>query len=94
MRNAERPTKADHLDIRKKQMLAFELSNENQTIQITCDDAGIDAFVSVLLTLKGTGSHVHLRTPVDGSDRAAKLSAVTPWGDPAIAEVIVSHGGE
>lgn len=75
-------------------MLAFELLKDSRAIQITCDDAGIDALVNVLVGLKGTGSHIHLRTPLNENDKSAKLSKVTPWGDPAIAEVIISHGGD
>lgn len=67
-------------------MLAFTLTDK-KTIQITCDDAGIETLVRELMALKGSGSHVHLRSPVE-------LSGVTPWGDPAIEEVIISHGGD
>jgi hypothetical protein len=74
-------------------MLAFELQNQNRTIQITCDDAGIEALAGALLALKGSGSHTHLRAPLDDNDKLARLSSVTPWGDPAIAEVIIAHGG-
>jgi hypothetical protein len=75
-------------------MLAFTLINETRAIQIDCDDAGIDALVRALLSLKGSGSHVHLRTPEHDRDKLAQLSRVTPWGDPAIGEVIISHGGD
>lgn len=75
-------------------MLAFELRNQNRTIQITCDDAGIEALVGALATLRGSGSHIHLRAPLGDNDKLAKLSSVTPWGDPAIAEVIITHGGD
>jgi hypothetical protein len=75
-------------------MLAFTLSNENRAIELTCDGAGIDALVGVLLSLKGSGSHVHLRAPEHRDDHFAQLSSMTPWGDPAVAEVIISHGGD
>jgi ABC-type transporter Mla MlaB component len=75
-------------------MLAFTLTNENRAIEIDCDDAGIDALVGVLLSLKGSGSHIHLRAANHSQDKLAQLSSVTPWGDPAVAEVIISHGGD
>ncbi len=75
-------------------MLAFTLSNENRTIELACDDAGIDALVGVLLSLKGSGSHVHLRASEHRDGRFALLSSITPWGAPAIAEVVISHGGD
>jgi hypothetical protein len=75
-------------------MLAFTLTNENRTIQIDCDDAGIDVLVGALLKMKGSGSHIHLRAPERDRDQFAQLSSVTPWGDPAIGEVIISHGGD
>ena len=68
-------------------MLAFQLSNENRVIEITCDDAGIDSLVRELLALKGTGSHVHLYV-------GRTLSETTPCGDPTVGEVIISHGGD
>ena len=74
-------------------MLVFEILDGSRTIQITCDDAGIDALVSLLLSMKGSGSHVHFRERRDEADRFGHLSAVTPWGDPAVTEVIISHGG-
>ena len=67
-------------------MLAFTLSNENRTIELACDDAGIDALVGVLLGLKGSGTHIHLHAPM--------LSNGTPWGDAAVTEVVISHGGD
>ena len=75
-------------------MLVFSLVNENRSIQIDCDDAGIDALVAALLRMKGSGSHIHLRAPEHDQDTFAALSGVTPSGDPAIGEVIISHGGD
>lgn len=67
-------------------MLAFALSIESRTIELTRDDAGIDTPVGVLVRLKGSGTRIRLRTPL--------LSSVTPWGDPAITEIVISHGGD
>ena len=75
-------------------MIAFTLSNENRAIELACDDAGIDVLVGVLLRLKGSGTHIHLRAQEHDNDRFAQLSSVTPWGDPAITKVIISHGGD
>jgi hypothetical protein len=72
-------------------MLSFSLTNENQSIQITCDDAGLSQLIEVLTRLRGTGGHTHLRSPSCGGN---VLSDVTPFGEPAIGEVIVTHGGD
>ena len=73
-------------------MLAFKLRDQNQAIEITCDDAGIDAHVGALTALQESGSHIHLSAPHHGDDKFATLSSVTPWGDPAITEVIITTG--
>lgn len=75
-------------------MLAFALSNENRTIQIYCDSAGIDALISELLAIKASQSHTHLRPPMDERDTFSILSKTTPWGDPAICEVVIDHYGD
>ena len=61
---------------------------------IMCDDTGIDALVGVLLRMKGSGEHVHLYAPRHDKDNFAQLSSATPWGEPAITEVIIIHGGD
>lgn len=75
-------------------MLALALTNENRCIEIDCDDAGIDTLVGILLRIKGSGSHIHLRAPEHDQDKFAVLSGVTPSGDPTIGEVIIAHGGD
>jgi hypothetical protein len=73
-------------------MLSFNLTREGRAIQIECDDSGIDALIGALT--KGSGSHVHLWAPATVGDDFAVLSDVTPSGEQAIREVIISHGGD
>jgi len=75
-------------------MLSFKLSNQKRAVEIDCDDAGIELLVSTLLALKGSGSHVHLRAEEAGGGKVAPLSSVTPYGESAVLEVIISHGGD
>lgn len=72
-------------------MLSFSLTNENQSIQITCDDAGLSQLVEVLTRLRDSGGHTHLWGPSYGG---RVLSDVTPFGKPAIGEVIITLGGD
>ncbi|WP_284268567.1 hypothetical protein [Bradyrhizobium iriomotense] len=72
-------------------MLSFQIKNENRTIEISCDNAGISQLVEVLTRLRGSGNHVHLLTPSCGG---SQLSEKTPYGENAIGEVIISHGGD
>lgn len=69
-------------------MLRFQLTNENRTIQVHCNDAGISTLIEVLETLRGSGNHVHLRSPGCGGK---VLSDTTPFGEQAIGEVSISH---
>ena len=72
-------------------MISFQIVQSEMAVQIEVDDDGVQALVDALNTLRGSGSHVHLRSPsAGGSDLADK----TPWGDPAVGEVIISHGGD
>jgi hypothetical protein len=59
-----------------------------------CDDRGIDELIGVLEKLRGSGSHIHLRVPSNGGAASEVLSDVTPFGQKAIAEVIITHGGD
>jgi hypothetical protein len=70
-------------------MLSFQITNAGRTIQIDCDDAGISTLIDILAKLRG--SHVHLLAPSCGGN---DLSDKTPFGEEAIGEVIVSHGGD
>jgi len=72
-------------------MLSFQIIRDSQAIQIDCDDQGIDLLVETLLKLKGSGSHVHLCAPSHGGNA---LSDLTPYGEKAINEVIIGHGGD
>jgi hypothetical protein len=72
-------------------MLSFQIVRDGKTIQIDCDNDGIDLLIDTLLKLKGSGSHVHLCAPSHGG---IELSDLTPHGASAISEVIVSHGGD
>ena len=71
-------------------MLSFQLTNDNRTIQVHCDDPGVSALIEVLEQLRGSGNHVHLRSAKDGGK---VLSDTTPFGELAIREVIITHGG-
>jgi hypothetical protein len=72
-------------------MLSFQLTNENRTIQVLCDDAGISTLIEVLEKLRGSSNHIHLRSPRSGGKL---LSDTTPFGEEAIGEVIITHGGD
>jgi hypothetical protein len=50
-------------------MLSFHVTSGNGTVQINCDDAGISRLIEVLVKLRGSGSHVHLRAPSCGAPR-------------------------
>src|SRR6185369_13255669 len=48
-------------------MLSFQVIREGRTIQICCDDQGVDALMAVLKKLRGSGSHVHLSAHSTGA---------------------------
>jgi hypothetical protein len=75
-------------------MISFQLVRGGSAIQILCDDQGIDVLVDTLKSLRGSGSHVHLWAPSIISDSSAELSDETPFGEKAVPEVIISHGGD
>lgn len=74
-------------------MLSFEIAREGRAIQICCDDTGIDTLVAVLQKLRGSGRHVHLWAPSFGMP-SPELNDEGPFGTKAVAEVIITHGGD
>jgi hypothetical protein len=75
-------------------MISFQTCNGGKVIRIDCDDSGIDILLSVLAELRGSGSHVHLYAPAAKSDGRTVLSDKTPFGEEAVSEVIIGHGGD
>jgi len=74
-------------------MLSFEIvqSGPANLIQICCDDAGLTTLLEALKRL-GHQGHVHLLSPSNGGH---ELAEATPFGKPAIQEVIITDvGGE
>jgi hypothetical protein len=72
-------------------MLSFEVIDSGQTIQILCDQQGLETLIGALEKLRGTADHIHLRSPSNGG---RELSEQTPWGHEAIGEVIIGTGGD
>ncbi len=73
-------------------MISFRLADEGNSIQVDCDLDGLNKLLSVLSAMaKDKRGHIHLRSPSAGGNL---LSDTTPWGKRAIAEVIVSLGGD
>ena len=69
-------------------MISFQIQDMGKEIQVYCDDDGIDLLLSKLIRLKENNvGHVHLRSRSAGGD---DLNDKTPWGDDAVAEVIIS----
>ena len=69
-------------------MLSFQIVDSGKAIQVFCDDDGLDMLIAKLTNMKNENlGHIHLRTPSAGGDI---LNDKTPWGDDAIAEVIIS----
>ena len=71
-------------------MISFQ-NLSSGSIQICCDDAGIDKLVTVLRSLRGSGTHVHLWAPSKGGE---DLDDMNPFGEKAVSEVIITHGGD
>ena len=44
-------------------MLTIERNDKAESVEIFCDDEGLDALLKQLHILKSTGGHVHLMTP-------------------------------
>jgi hypothetical protein len=74
-------------------MLSFQVVREGQTIQIYCDDQGIDALIAVLTELRGSGSHVHIWAQSAGGKNAI-LNEADPFGNAAVKDVSITHGGD
>jgi len=72
-------------------MISFQILDSGKKIQIEVDDVGIERLIGVLNSLRGSGSHVHLRSPSSGG---RDLEDATPWGEPAVPEVLIGHGGD
>jgi hypothetical protein len=68
-------------------MLSFEIKREGKSIEIDCDQAGLEVLIATLQSLRNTATHVHLTTRKHLSER-------TPTGNPAASEVIISTGGD
>ncbi len=69
-------------------MLSFQIIDSGKAIQVYCDDDGLDALISKLIDMKNKNiGHVHLRSPSAGGD---VLNDKNPFGDDAVAEVIIS----
>ena len=71
-------------------MLSFEITESGKTIQIHIDSNGLSILQRALDNLKKHG-HIHLRSPPSGG---SELNDVTPWGNPAVQEVIITDGGD
>jgi hypothetical protein len=67
-------------------MLCFQIVESGNAIQIYCDSKGVTALIAKLERVREQG-HLHLRVPVDLADQ-------TPFGDPAVSEIIITTGGD
>jgi hypothetical protein len=72
-------------------MLSFRLTNEGKSVQIDCDDRGVETLLAALQKLQQAGGHVHLLSPSCGGH---ELSDETPWGDQAVGEVTITWVGD
>jgi hypothetical protein len=67
-------------------MLCFEVLEDGKKIQVFCDKDGMATLIENLASLVRLGGHTHLWGPSGGGQA---LSEVTPFGDPAVSEVII-----
>jgi hypothetical protein len=73
-------------------MLSFQMANSGKAIQVDCDRQGLETLISALQKIQSKeADHIHLRAPSAGGHT---LSDITPWGNPAIGEVIITTGGD
>ena len=63
-------------------MLSFEIIRKRKAIQICCDDEGLNRLVGTLENLRGTATHVHLRSPASGGN---ELNEKDPWGTTGVS---------
>ena len=66
-------------------MISFEIVEHPgfaDAVQIYADNEGLRALIEVLEHVRQTGGHIHLRAGADLAERS-------PYGSPAIAEVII-----
>lgn len=70
--------------------LSFEIVNSGAAIQIYCDQAGLEKLLDTIKLAKQTG-HTHIRA---SADKNSILSLKTPWDKDAVAEVIITTGGD
>jgi len=66
--------------------LSFTIVNGGTSIQLYCDDDGLDALISKLQQARTIG-HLHLCSPGCGGNL---LNDHDPWGGSALGEVIVT----
>jgi hypothetical protein len=71
-------------------MLSFQIveSFGAPLIQVDCDDAGLMTLIEALKRVPEAG-HVHLCSPSSGGK---ELSDITPFGQPAVGEVVITFG--
>lgn len=69
-------------------MLSFQIVEAfgARLIQVDCDDAGLMTVIEALKGVRNKG-HVHLCSPSCGGK---ELSDTTPFGKPAVGEVIIA----
>jgi hypothetical protein len=71
-------------------MLSFEVIEQGSVIQIYCDQEGLQILKNRLEDAARLG-HVHIRSLRSGGN---DLNLETPWGKPAIGEVIITTGSD
>lgn len=73
-------------------MLSFEIVQrfKSEAIQICCDADGLEVLIRALEKVRAEG-HLHLCAPSAGG---RELNDVSPFGDKAIGEVIITTGGD
>lgn len=70
-------------------MLSFSITDDSKSIQIYCDRSGLDGLIAELESLRSDkAGHIHLSLSLGGS----LLNDKTPFGEQAVAEVIVTTG--
>lgn len=72
-------------------MIGFTIREKENAIGICCDEDGIAALIEALEQLRSNRGHLHLRSPARGGHTLAEK---TPWGEDAIAEVIITWAGD